>query len=137
LAQTLAGSAALVLAVRLAPVRRRVQIAVFCVVGAAIAVAVADLLFTFKSNAGGVALPVNRPPVALGPPLVFLAVRQHTRVSLRTVLGAVTIYVLVGLFFAFDMIKAGRASLRDNPAPRRPDARRLRRALKGQLYWPF
>lgn len=51
--------------------------------------------------------------------------------------GIVLIPTLIGLFFAFDMIKAGRAVLRANPAPRRPNDGNLTRALKGQLYWPF
>jgi len=51
--------------------------------------------------------------------------------------GVVLIPTLIGLFFAFDMIKAGRATLRENPAPRRPGETKVRRALKGQLYWPF
>ena len=51
--------------------------------------------------------------------------------------GVVLIPTLIGLFFAPDMIKAGRAILRQNPAPRRPGDRKLTRALKGQLYWPF
>lgn len=51
--------------------------------------------------------------------------------------GVVLIPTIIGLFFAFDMIKAGRATLRENPAPKRPGEKKLRRALKGQLYWPF
>ena len=51
--------------------------------------------------------------------------------------GIVMIPTIIGLFFAFDIIKAGRAVLRENPAPKRPSDKRLTRALKGQLYWPF
>ncbi|GEM_PF-2116988 len=51
--------------------------------------------------------------------------------------GVVLIPTIIGLFFAFDMIKAGRATLRENPAPRRPGEKKVVRALKGQLYWPF
>lgn len=51
--------------------------------------------------------------------------------------GIVLIPTIIGLFFAPDMIKAGRATLRENPAPRRPGDWKLTRALKGQLYWPF
>lgn len=51
--------------------------------------------------------------------------------------GIVMIPTIIGLFFAFDMIRAGRAVLRENPAPKRPSDKRLTRALKGQFYWPF
>jgi hypothetical protein len=37
---------------------------------------------------------------ALAPPAVFAAIRGHTRVTLRTVLGALSVYLLLGLFFA-------------------------------------
>jgi len=55
----------------------------------------------------------------------------------KILLGVVLIPTIIGLFFAFDMIKAGRATLKAHPAPKRPGDRRLTRALKGQLYWPF
>lgn len=51
--------------------------------------------------------------------------------------GVVMIPTIIGLFFAFDMIKAGRATLKEHPAPKRPPEGRLTRALKGQFYWPF
>lgn len=51
--------------------------------------------------------------------------------------GVVLIPTIIGLFFAFDMIKAGRTTLRETPTPRRPNDSKLTRALKGQFYWPF
>lgn len=51
--------------------------------------------------------------------------------------GVVLIPTIIGLFFAFDIIKAGRRTLRENPAPKRPGEARVTRALKGQFFWPF
>lgn len=51
--------------------------------------------------------------------------------------GVLLIPTIIGLFFAFDMIKAGRATLRKHPAPKRPRDTRVTQALKGQFYWPF
>jgi hypothetical protein len=39
--------------------------------------------------------------VAFAPPAIFMAIRRHPVVSVRTLIGAVTIYLLVGMFFAF------------------------------------
>jgi hypothetical protein len=55
----------------------------------------------------------------------------------KILLGVILIPTIVGMFFAFDMIKSGRATLREHPAPKRPPERRLTRALKGQFYWPL
>lgn len=55
----------------------------------------------------------------------------------KILLGIVLIPTIIGLFFAFDMIKAGRRTLRENPAPKRPPDARVTRALKGQFYWPL
>lgn len=55
----------------------------------------------------------------------------------KVLLGFLLIPTIIGLFFAFDMIKAGRATLREHPAPKRPPEVRVTRALKGQFYWPF
>lgn len=93
-----------------------------------------DNRFVLCGFAGPAGLEIATPasdPAALAADLVRLPAKR------KIFWGVALIPTLVGLFFAFDMIKAGRATLRDNPAPRRPDARRLRRALKGQLYWPF
>ena len=52
-------------------------------------------------------------------------------------LGFVMIPTIIGLFFGPGMIKDGYAVLRANPPPHRPGNKRLMRALKGELYWPF
>ncbi len=51
--------------------------------------------------------------------------------------GIVLIPTIIGLFFAVDMIKTARRTLRENPAPNRPGPARVTRALKGQFFWPF
>ena len=50
--------------------------------------------------------------------------------------GVVLIPTIIGLFFAFDMIRAGRATLKQHPAPKRPSEARLTASLKGQ-WWRF
>lgn len=50
--------------------------------------------------------------------------------------GVVLIPTIMGLFFAFDMIRAGRATLKQHPAPKRPSEARLTASLKGQ-WWRF
>ncbi len=51
--------------------------------------------------------------------------------------GVVLIPTIIGLFFAFNMIRAGQEMLKAHPAPTRPGEKRLTRALKGQwwLFW--
>lgn len=70
-------------------------------------------------------------------PAAIAAALVRTPAKRKILLGALLIPTIVGLFFGPDMIKAGRAVLKANPAPRRPGTLRLTRALKGQLYWPF
>ena len=50
--------------------------------------------------------------------------------------GLVLIPTIIGLFFAFDMIRAGRATLKAHPAPRRPSDDRVTAGLKGE-WWRF
>jgi hypothetical protein len=52
-------------------------------------------------------------------------------------LGILLIPTIIGLFFAIDMIRTARRTLRNNPAPRRPSDARVTRALKGQFFWPL
>lgn len=48
--------------------------------------------------------------------------------------GVVLIPTIIGLFFAFDMIKAGRATLKAHPAPKRPGDGLIAGRLKGE-WW--
>ena len=70
-------------------------------------------------------------------PAAIAAAAIRTPAKRKILLGALLIPTIVGLFFGPDMIKAGGAVLKANPAPRRPGTLRLTRALKGQIYWPF
>lgn len=70
-------------------------------------------------------------------PAAIAAAAIRTPAKRKILLGALLIPTIVGLFFGPDMIKAGRAVLKANPAPRRPGTLRLTRALKGEIYWPF
>lgn len=55
----------------------------------------------------------------------------------KILLGIVLIPTIIGLFFAVDMIKAGRRTLRENPTPKRPPDARVTRALNGKVFWPL
>lgn len=70
-------------------------------------------------------------------PAAIAAEAIRTPAKRKVLLGALLIPTIIGLFFAFDMIKAGRATLREYPAPNRPSDKRVIRALQGKLYWPF
>ncbi len=48
----------------------------------------------------------------------------------------VLIPTIIGLFFAFDMIRAGRATLKAHPAPKRPTDGRVAARLRGE-WWRF
>ncbi len=84
------------------------------------------------SNAEGVEI-----AAAASDPAAIAAEATRTPAKRKIFWGVLLIPTIVGMFFAFDMIKAGRATLREHPAPKRPGDKRLTRALKGQLYWPF
>jgi hypothetical protein len=100
-AQMLVGGAALLLAVRLADVSRRWRLAVGVVVGLGVLAVVADVLLPASDMSTGILLLVNGLLVAAGPPAIFAAIRRHRSITARTLVGAVTIFVLLGLFFAF------------------------------------
>lgn len=70
-------------------------------------------------------------------PAAIAAAAIRTPAKRKILLGAVMIPTIIGLFFGPGMIKAGYAVLRANPPPHRPGNKRLTRALKGQIYWPF
>jgi len=70
-------------------------------------------------------------------PAAIAAAAIRTPAKRKVLLGFVMIPTIIGLFFGPGMIKDGYAVLRANPPPHRPGAKRLTRALKGQLYWPF
>jgi hypothetical protein len=100
-AQMLAGGTALLLAVRLARVSRRWRGVVGVVVGLGVVAVIADVLVPESDTSTGILLMVNGLLVAAGPPAIFVAIRRHQSITARTLVGAVTIYVLLGLFFAF------------------------------------
>jgi len=70
-------------------------------------------------------------------PACIAAAAIRTPAKRKVLLGFMMIPTIIGLFFGPDMIKAGYAVLKANPPPRRPGNKRLTRALKGQIYWPF
>jgi hypothetical protein len=98
--EVLAGSIALLLALDLGQVSRRWRhIAIGVIVLALIGVPI-DLLAEPAGTLTALTL-LNGVLVAFAPPAIFMAIRRHPVVSVRTLIGAVTIYLLVGMFFAF------------------------------------
>ena len=70
-------------------------------------------------------------------PAAIAAAAVRTPAKRKVLLGFVMIPTIIGLFFGPGMIKDGYAVLRANPPPHRPGNKRLTRALKGHIYWPF
>ncbi len=101
LLQVFVGGTALMLALVLADVSKRTQVIVGVLIAAALVASIVQLAVGRTDHGGGALLLINGALVAAGPPAVFMAIRQHPTVSVRTVLGSMTIYVLIGLFFAF------------------------------------
>jgi len=99
--EVLLAGTALVLASQLESGGRRRQQVAWAVASSSLAVAVAQALLPIEGDIGGGLLLVNGLLVAAGPVLVAQAIRRHPTISMNTVLGAITIYVLFGLFFAF------------------------------------
>ena len=99
--QLFVAGSALILALRIADAHVRVQryIGLLCIV----ALGGAILQAAQGDNVGvtGSLLLINGLLVATGPVVLFRAVRRHPNVSVRTLLATLTIYVLIGLFFAF------------------------------------
>lgn len=62
-------------------------------------------------------------------PAAIEAEAQRTRGKRKIAFGVVLIPTIIGLFFAPDLIRAGRAILRANPRPRRPSEGKIRRKL--------
>jgi hypothetical protein len=99
--QIVVGGTALVLALRLGRVRQRTLRLIGALVVAALAGAVLQLALGHHHSTGGALLLINGLLVAGGPPVLFKAIARQRTVTVNTVLGAITIYVLIGLFFAF------------------------------------
>jgi hypothetical protein len=62
-------------------------------------------------------------------PVAIEAEAQRTLGKRKIFLGVVLIPTIIGLFFAPQIIKAGRAILKDNPRPKRPKDEAIRQAL--------
>ncbi|MFN8021172.1 MAG: potassium channel family protein [Acidimicrobiales bacterium] len=100
-AQVVLTGTALVLAAQLESGHPKVLRVAWIVSGVSLVVSVVHLVGRDASRAGGGLLVLNGLLVAAGPVLIVDSMRRHPSVSVRTLLGAVTIYVLIGLFFAY------------------------------------
>lgn len=100
-AQVALAGTALVLAAELESGHPRILRAAWVVSGSAMVLAGLQLVGRDQPEAGGGLLLVNGLLVAAGPVLIFDSMRRHLEVSMRTVIGAITVYILFGLFFAF------------------------------------
>ena len=98
--EVLLAGTALVLAAQLEATGARARRVAVVVSLVSLAIAVAQWVLGAGGNGGGVLLIMNGLLVAAGPVLIINAMRHHPSVSIRTMLGAVTVYVLIGLFFA-------------------------------------
>lgn len=96
----LAGTA-LILAAQLESGHPRLLRAAWIVSTSSMVLACLQALSRDEPRVGGGLLLLNGLLVALGPVLIFDSMRRHPEVSMRTVIGAITVYVLFGLFFAF------------------------------------
>jgi hypothetical protein len=101
LAQAVVGSSVLVLAARLGQVSGRWWTVVRVVAVLAVVSAITNVLVGNAEGAAGAVLIINGLVVAAAPVAIVGAVRRHRTITVRTVLAAVTVYVLIGLFFAF------------------------------------
>jgi hypothetical protein len=99
--QVMLAGTALVLAAQLESGHPRILRAAWIVSIAAMALAGLQLIGRDEPRVGGGLLLLNGLLVAAGPVLIFASMRRHLEVSVRTVVGAITVYVLFGLFFAY------------------------------------
>ncbi len=112
LAVTLLG-VTLLLVLRLTEARQRVRLVAAVVVGAAI---VGTAISSLLGEQGGAewAVPMVGSLLALGAPVAIgRRLGQQTAVTFQTVLGALCLYLLAGLFFAF--LYGSIAALTDGP----------------------
>ncbi len=91
---------ALILAAQLDGPPRRIRREVIVVAVVSVLLGGGTLIVGSDGGPGGGLLLVNGLLVAAGPVMIFRSIRRHPTVSMRTMLGAITVYVLVGLFFA-------------------------------------
>jgi hypothetical protein len=99
--QLFVAGSALILALRIADAHARVQRYIGLLVMVALGGAIVQMIQDDNVQVTGSLLLINGLLVATGPVVLFKAVRRHPYVSVRTLLASLTIYVLIGLFFAF------------------------------------
>jgi hypothetical protein len=87
----------LVLALRLGTLSRPVLIGGRVVVGLAI---LTTIIIAFADAGRGAMLIVNLTLVALAPIAILRSIVRHRQISWATVVGAISVYVCIGLFFA-------------------------------------
>jgi hypothetical protein len=102
LAQVVLQAGTLLLAFRLSGDRGPIRTVAVMVSAVAILAAVAGLVSGVDdARAAGSVVLLNGLLVALAPVVVFRTLRRQSRISVESVLAALSIYVLIGLFFAF------------------------------------
>lgn len=99
--QVVLSGTALVLAARLESGHPKVLRAAWIVSLSSLAVSLLHLVGRDVSRAGGGLLLLNGVLTVAAPVLIFDSMRRHPAIGVRTVVGAITIYVLFGLFFAY------------------------------------
>ncbi len=91
---------ALILAFRLAAAPRWAMIGISCAVSLAAVAAIGQVMFGGTESSAKALGVVNLLLLAAGVPALILATWRHPTISMSTVLGAMTVYVAIGLFFA-------------------------------------
>jgi hypothetical protein len=103
----------LLLVLRTTEARPRVRLVAFVVVLAAILAATASAILG-EEEFSDWATPVVGAFLALGAPVaVFRRLRTHERITFQTVLGAICLYLLAAMFYAF--LYSAMAGLSDEP----------------------
>jgi hypothetical protein len=67
---------------------------------------------------------------ATSDPVALEAEAQRTRGKRKILIGVILVPTIIGLFFAPDIIRAGRQILKANPRPKRPADAAIRKALE-------
>lgn len=100
-AQVVLAGTALILAAQLESGHPRILRTAWIVSIAAMVIAVLQFLGRDQPRVDGGLLLLNGLLVAAGPVLIFDSMRRHREVSMRTIVGSITVYILFGLFFAY------------------------------------
>lgn len=93
--------ATLLLTLRISEAGKRERLATFVLVALGLVVAAASVALDANKTSYVIAAAISGLLVVRAPVAIFQGVRGQVEVTVRTVLGALSVYLLIGLFFAF------------------------------------